>query len=302
MKRLPIRLLRVAAGLGGATLLLCAQAQAPAPAAGAASAVPAASAAASAPAATPAERPVAADAPLVAPNAGAERPFPAGERTDRVTIADPYIELRTGPGRGYPIFHVAQRGEAIDIELRHTDWFRVRTASGRVGWVTRQQLESTLTAAGEKKSFRDVLLDDYLARRVQLGGAWGHFKKEPMLKVWGSWRLSESLHVEGTLGQVQGVFSGTDFWSLGLVSEPWSDRRFSPFAGIGVGRFRNFPNLSLVDAQPVSANTAHAMVGIRWYLSERFVARADYTLHTVFVNDSKTQEYRSWTAGLAFFF
>lgn len=240
--------------------------------------------------------------PVLVPNSGAERPFPPGARTDRVTVADPYIELRTGPGRGYPVFHVAQRGEAIDIELRHTDWFRVRTANGRTGWVTRQQLEATLTAAGEKKSFRDVLLDDYLARRVQLGGAWGQFKKEPMLKVWGSWRIAETLHLEGTLGQVQGVFSGTDYWGLGLVSEPWSDQRFSPFAGIGVGRFRNFPNLSLVDAQPTSANMAHAVIGLRWYVSDRFVARADYTLHTVFVNDSKTQEYRAWTAGLAFFF
>jgi hypothetical protein len=44
---------------------------------------------------------------------------------------------------------------------------------------------------------------------VQLGAAWGHFKSEPMLKVWSSYRLSETLSVEGTLGQVQGVFSGT---------------------------------------------------------------------------------------------
>ena len=239
---------------------------------------------------------------LTAPAFAADDPRPENPKADRVTIVDPYIELRTGPGRGYPIFFVAGRGEQIDIELRHTDWFRVRTVGGKVGWVNRGQLETTLTATGQQKSFRDILVDDYLSRKLQVGGAYGNFKSEPMLKVWGSYRLSETLSIEGTLGQVQGVFSGTDFWHLNLVAEPWSDRRFSPFFGIGVGRFRNFPNLSLVSADTTSANLANAGVGVRYYLTDRFVLRADYSLYTVFVNDSKTQQYRAFTGGISFFF
>jgi hypothetical protein len=242
-----------------------------------------------------------ADPPSV-PAAMPDRERPANPKADRVTIADAFIELRTGPGRGYPVFFVAARSEQIDIELRHTDWFRVRTAGDKVGWVHRRQLESTLTAAGEQKRFRDIVVDDYLSRKVQLGGAYGRFKSEPMLKVHGSYRLSETLHLEGTLGQVQGVFSGTDFWHLNIMAEPWSDKRFSPFVGIGVGRFRNFPNLSLVGADTTSANLANAAVGVRFYLTDRFVLRADYSLYTVFVDDSRTTEYRAWTAGVSFFF
>ncbi len=63
-------------------------------------------------------------------------------------ITDPYIELRTGPGRGYPVFFVAGRDEWIEILLRQTDWFKVRTANGQEGWVNRAQLETTLTEAG----------------------------------------------------------------------------------------------------------------------------------------------------------
>ncbi len=221
---------------------------------------------------------------------------------ERLQITDPYIELRTGPGRGYPVFFVAARDAWIEIELRHTDWFKVRTDDGKVGWVTRRQLETTLTAAGGQKSFRDVLLDDYLSRKVQLGAAWGHFKSEPMLKVWTSYRLSETLSLEGTLGQVQGVFSGTDFWHIDLIAEPWSDRRFSPFFGIGVGKFKNFPNLSLIGATTTDAKLANASIGVRYYLTERFVVRADYTLYTAFVSDQRTTEYRAFTAGLSFFF
>jgi len=257
----------------------------------------AASAAASGPAmaaSAPAAPAVAASAPVAAPR--------ASDANERLQIADPYVELRTGPGRGFPIYYVAARGEWIEVEQRHTDWFEVRTDGGKAGWVNRSQLETTLTAAGVAKSFRDVLVDDYLNRKVQLGAAWGHFKAEPMLKLWSSYRLSETLSVEGTIGQVQGVFSGTDFWHLNVLAEPWSDRRISPFFSIGVGKFTNFPNLSLVGATTTNAKLANAGIGVRYYLTDRFVMRADYSLYTVFVNDAKTTEYRAWTAGLAFFF
>ena len=234
--------------------------------------------------------------------ADADPAAPSRANVERVQIADPYLELHTGPGRGFPVFFVAPRNEWIEIELRHTDWFCVRTEDGKVGWVHRTQLETTLTAGGAQKSFRDILLDDYLARRVQLGAAWGHFKSEPMLKLWTSYRLSETLSLEGTVGQVQGTFSGTDIWHVNLMTEPWSDQRLSPFFAIGVGRFKNLPNQTLVSALPTDAKLSNASVGVRYYLTDRFIVRADYTLYTAFVGDTRTGEYRAKTIGLAFFF
>jgi hypothetical protein len=262
--------------------------------------------------ATAASGPAVAAAPVAAAaqGAAASAPPPAAaepsvltfQDSERLQVADPYIELRTGPGRGYPIFFVAQRNAFIAVELRHTDWYRVRTDDGKVGWVSRQQLETTLASGGVQKTFRDVMIDDFLNRKVQLGGAWGHFKGEPMLKFWTSYRMSETLSLEGTIGQVQGVFSGTDIWHLNLMSEPWADQRLSPFFGIGVGKFTNFPNLSLVGAETTNAKLANAMLGVRYYLTERFVLRADYSFYTVFVNDTKTNDYHAWTLGVSFFF
>jgi hypothetical protein len=232
---------------------------------------------------------------------------PAAEATtERVQVAAPFIELRTGPGRGYPVFHVVEKSGWITIETRRTDWYRVRSEGGAngpaVGWVQRAQLETTLTEAGTAKTFRDVLVDDYLNRRLEMGASWGRFEREPMLKVWGAWRLSETLAVEGSLGQVQGLYAGTSFWQIGLSSEPWSDQRLSPFFGVGVGRFRNAPNLSLVGAEPTDATQMQVGLGVRWYFSRRFVGRLDYTRATAFLSDERNGEYRSLTAGLSFFF
>ena len=277
-----------------------ASAPAPAAASSAAAAPVAVAPAASAPAPAASSAQLLTPAPAVAPPRPA--PAPRSRKSELVQISDPYIELRSGPGRGYPIFFVAPRNDWIEIELRHTDWFRIRTEDNKVGWVSRQQLESTLTAAGSAKTFRDVLLDDYLTRKVQLGAAWGHFKSEPMLKLWTSYRLSDTLSLEGTLGQVQGVFSGTDLWHVDLLIEPWSDHRFSPFFGVGVGKFKNFPNLSLIGAQDTDAKLAVARLGVRYYLTERFVMSGDYSLYTAFLNDQRSTQYNAWTIGLSFFF
>ena len=240
-------------------------------------------------------------AALVLP-ARAQTAVAAATLSEQLTVADAYLELRTGPGRGYPVFFVVARGQAVAIALRHTDWYKVRAEGGQIGWVHRAQLQTTLTAAGSSKTFRDIALDDYLARRVQLGGAIGRFESEPMLKLYASYKLSDTLSVEGNLGQVQGVFSGTNFWHVALHAEPWSDQRLSPFFGVGVGQFKNFPNQSLVGAIVTDAKLAHAIVGARYYLSERFVLRADWALYTAFVSDQRSTEYRAVTAGVSFFF
>lgn len=236
-----------------------------------------------------------------APAAPAMAAEPAAD-SERLRIVEPFIELHTGPGRGYPVFHVAARHEWIVVELRHTDWYRVRTENGRVGWVPRAALEATVTEAGGSKSFRDVLVDDYLKRRVELGAAWGRFKTEPLLKVWGAYRWADAISLEASLGQVQGSFSGTDFWHLSLNLEPWSDQRLSPALGVGLGKFRNIPNSSLVDATTSNAQLAVASIGLRYYLSERFVGRVDYGLYTAFVADNRNVEYKAVSLGLSFFF
>ena len=53
----------------------------------------------------------------------------------KVAVADPYLEMHTGPGRGYPIFHVVDRGEQVEILMQRTDWYQVRTERGIEGWV-----------------------------------------------------------------------------------------------------------------------------------------------------------------------
>jgi len=65
---------------------------------------------------------------LAAPAVGAAREYL------QVFVAQPYLELHTGPGPGYPVFNVVPREERVDVLYRRTDWFKVRTERGVEGW------------------------------------------------------------------------------------------------------------------------------------------------------------------------
>lgn len=229
--------------------------------------------------------------------------LPVAARAEvRVQVADPYLELHTGPGRGFPVFHVAERGQWVQVLSRRTTWYQVRTEQGVLGWVNQGQLVATLSEAGERVAIAGPGGDDYLQRRGDFALALGRFKGEPLTRLGGSWRLSDTLSAEAATGQVQGVFSGSSFWHVGLGVEPWSDRRLSPHFGIGLGKFRNFPNQSLVDATPVNVKMLQASLGLRYHLGARFVARLDCALYTAFLGDNRNAEYRALSAGIGFFF
>lgn len=229
-------------------------------------------------------------------------PASADQSNERVLVADPFLELHTGPGRGYPIFDIAERGERVEILKRHTDWFKVRTARGREGWVSRPQMEATLTEAGEKKTFRDVLFDDYLRRRFEFGFSLGTLKHDSLLSAYAGYRLHDNFVVELTIAQSAGDFSTTSLYYLALVSQPFPDSRWSPFIALGAGRFTNTPKSTLVTAIETKGDIANAAIGLRYYVTRQFFLRAEAKKHVALVNYDRADNYTELSAGAAFFF
>ena len=229
-------------------------------------------------------------------------PVRADEAKERVLVADPYLEIHTGPGRGYPIFDIAERGERVEILMRHTDWFKVHTARGKEGWVSRAQMEATLTEAGEKKTFRDVLFDDYLSRRMEFGFSFGNLRHDPLLSAYAGYRLHDNFVAELTVAQSAGDFSTTSLYYASLLSQPFPDARWSPFLSLGAGRFTNVPKATLVSAIETKGGLANAGIGLRYYVSRQFFLRLEAKRHVALINYNTTDHYNELSAGAAFFF
>lgn len=235
----------------------------------------------------------AAEAP---PTRAAEAPPPL------LTVSEAFVELHTGPGRGYPVFHVVARGEPVQLLHTQTSWVRVRTATGVEGWAARHTLQGTLAAAGWRPGGLRAWADAWLLGRVEAGAAWGRFQRQPMLELGLRWRLAETIAVDAAAGQVQGLYSGTDYWRVGLALDPLADAALAPVFGVGVGRFRNVPNASLVEQGTTHAHLAHASVGLRWRFGSRYLLRASWQHHVALLSDERSREYRAASVGLAFSF
>ena len=227
----------------------------------------------------------------------------SAERQPReVTIADPFIELHTGPGKGYPVFFVAERGEQIALLKRRTEWFKVQVARGQEGWVHFEQLTTTLDSDGEPFDLPALGFDDYTARRWEVGTLYGDFGGANVIGMYGSRTVTPNLSGEIWVSQALGRFSDSTMVTLNIVHLMYPDWRASPYFTLGGGVIKTQPKATLVATTDRTDNVALVGAGVRMYLTRRFVFRAEYKTHVVFTSRDDNEEVQEWTAGFSFFF
>jgi uncharacterized protein YgiM (DUF1202 family) len=209
------------------------------------------------------------------------------EQVRVVQVADPFIELRTGAGRGYPVFLVVERGETITILVRKTDWFKVRTKNSKDGWVDIKQLQRTLDQSGEKTRFAEIAMSDYMRYRWVMGVSGGDYGGAREISLYGGHRLADHLSAELTLSQALGSYSSSLSAKAALLAHPFSQWRYAPFFALGTGVVRTNPRTTLVQTTDRTDQFASIGIGMQAYLTRRFVFRIE--------------EIHEWKAGFAIF-
>jgi hypothetical protein len=233
---------------------------------------------------------------VAATAAGAER------QHREVVIDDPYIDLHTGPGAGYPIFYVAERGEQIVLLMRRTDWFKVRVPRGEEGWVNRDQLKTTLNPDGQQFDLPEPGLADYAARRWEFGALYGDFGGANVIAAYGAHSFTPNLSGEVWVSEAIGQFADNKLATIDIVHLMYPDWRISPYFTLGAGVITTHPKATLVATVDRTDSLALVGAGMRMYLSRRFVFRAEYKAHVVFTSRNENEDIREWKAGVSFFF
>jgi len=229
---------------------------------------------------------------------------PAYAKTDyrSVSVADPYLEMRTGPGIGYPKFYIVDRGDSVDILKRRTDWFLVRAENGKEGWVSREQLQRTLQPDGQETKFEAVNQTDFTNARWEAGVLAGDFGGANIISLYGSFSLNPYVSVEAWGSQILGNFSNGWMTSINVVQETWPDWRISPFFTLGTGVIHTAPKSTIVQGEDRTDQVAHVGAGVRIYATQRFILRAEYKSYVVFTSRDDNEEVEEWKVGFAFFF
>lgn len=224
----------------------------------------------------------------------------------QLLVIDPYAELRTGPGRGYPIFYAVEQGESIELIARRPGWFEVRAQAGQTGWTSARELSRTMLASGAPADLPSVSYGDYLRHSWQVGIRSGSFVNGVLdgsdtFSAIAGYRINSWLGAELELGKIFNNDVRGTIYGLNAVIEPFSSWRLSPFVSLGIGKLDIDSQPKLLPLSIDSADYETYSLGSNYYLGRNFLIQANYRWHSIDA-DRDTERVESWNIGFNAFF
>jgi len=219
-----------------------------------------------------------------------------------VVVQDAFVDLHTGPGRGFPSAYSVERHSTITLLRQRTDWIKVRTEDGKEGWVNRSQLERTLTPGGQEVQLAGPTPEGRVEHHWETALATGDFGGANVVSVQGTYAANPQLQIRADVSQFLGNYSDGWLGTMGIAHVFVPQWRVSPFAGIGGGMLTISPKASLVQSEDRTDSTAYAGLGVRGFLTNRFLLQAEYRNYVVFTSRDENEEIDAWTVAFTYFF
>jgi hypothetical protein len=224
----------------------------------------------------------------------------AASRHLELVVSEPYLEMHSGPGRGYPVIYVIARDDVVTVLFSRTDWYKVRAPHGQEGWVRREDLARTKLDTGEPAPIPPY--PDFASHRWEFGAGYGVYNRQNLVTAYGDYGLTNSLDVEAVVEQAFGTLDNRYIASLGLrhtFIPEW--KWFSPTIGLGAA-FQHIEDKTPPAPLEKNNQMAYVSVGARGFITRRFMWRADWRKYVVFNDLNVNEELEEWKFGLAVFF
>jgi len=87
-----------------------------------------------------------------------------------------------------------------------------------------------------------------------------------------------------------------------IVSSPFPEWGVSPFFSIGAGTINSKAKSTAIVTDEINETTVNAGIGVKWYLTRRFVFRADVKEYVAFLGEDYNGEFVEWKLGFSFFY
>jgi hypothetical protein len=217
-------------------------------------------------------------------------------------VVEAYLEMRTAPGRGYPVFYIAERGEQISLLKQKTDWIKIRNQRGVEGWVHVDAIGRTEDRSGEALAFHSPGLDTFSRRRWEAGILAGDYGDTDAVTAYGGYHFTRNLSAELALTENFGDSSDGRMATISLVHQMFPHWRYSPFITIGGGVRQTNPRSTLVSTSDRTDSTASVGAGLRIYLNRRLMLRLQYKNYIVMTNRDNDEEVNEWKIGISAFY
>lgn len=212
--------------------------------------------------------------------AGFRIPFLTGHSPLEVSVMDPFAEVRTGPGRGYPVIHTVEQGERIELVKQRPGWYQVQTGSGHSGWTSSKEISRTIQATGEPADLPEVGYGDYINRRWWTGFSsgkflTGDFDSFDIITLVGGYRFNKWISAGFEHGRSYGTdTTGRQYGGIFTI-EPFTAWRLSPVLSVGAGRLALDNQPRQVSFNAEDANYYLVGFGASYYIGRQFVVKTE---------------------------
>jgi hypothetical protein len=140
------------------------------------------------------------------------------------------------------------------------------------------------------------------AHRWEASLATGDFGGASVIAAGAAWAVTPTLLARADASQLLGSYSDGWLVTAGLAHVFAPQWRVSPFVGIGGGVLYVEPKATLVRPEDRTDSTAYGGLGVRGYLTNRFLLQAEYRQFVVFTSRDDNEEIDQWTVSFVYFF
>lgn len=212
-----------------------------------------------------------------------------------------YIELHSGPGIGYPILNVIEKGESVEVLVKRTSWLKVKDQRNNIGWLNQKDLFG-LTKQGEKIIQSELTLTDFQQRDYEAGVMYGDFEGADFYNIYLGYTLSPVFSAEISAGKALGEISDSDLYEVMLISQPFPELVVIPYIGVGGGIINTKPHSVLADSENRQDTVMSTAIGLKYHLARNFLLRAEYKYSLVLTDRDDNEEVQVWKLGFSVFF
>ena len=209
-----------------------------------------------------------------------------------------YIDVRTGPGRGFPVHHVIERGETFLVSKRRTDWLHIRTHErpARSGWIHITELANTTDTKDVAVTLRAL---DPAAARFSWAISAGDWTGRSSLLTQFGFKVTPNISLIAEAGQVLGETETATRYGALIRHTPFPRQRLSPYFQLGTGVLEASPRATL--AQPLDSRDQYTSVGggLNLRLARQFTLTLDYRHHQVLTTSDNNEEINEWQIGFS---
>ncbi len=219
-----------------------------------------------------------------------------------VYLIEPFSNMRTGPGRAYPIKHVLERNEKAIVLKKRTNWLKVKTRKDHVGWVRASQFKASFSEQGGAIVFQQPAKQAFIDRKIEVGLLGGTLDNASSLTYFAAYHFTPNISGEIQLAESFGSFSTRKVMSARLTHQMYPSWIVSPMFSLGTGIIKTSPDANLAQSQDREDNMLSVGAGLITKISRRFFVRIEYENNVVLTTRETNEEVEQWKAGFGVYF